>query len=181
MLILYDRSLSLKTAEDCSSSTTLLSSAQLGKSKALGCWNEMLIEWNIVISLVKHRILGAETAQDFGWNHQIIDPWLGPKESSKSWNWVLQFCKYLSEYSTPKVDEVLVIGVKQHFNNIWWHLLDPIFGSWIFEIDPFMLLEILKLRMRNLEIEDEILGFYQLILENIFQDIWCDISQKHSF
>ena len=26
----------LKTAEDCSSSTTLLSSAQLGKSKALG-------------------------------------------------------------------------------------------------------------------------------------------------
>ena len=56
----------LKTAEDCSSSTTLLSSAQLGKSKALGCWNEMLIEWNIVISLVKHRILGAETAQDFG-------------------------------------------------------------------------------------------------------------------
>ena len=56
----------LKTAEDCYSSTTLLSSAQLGKSKALGCWNEMLIEWNIVISLVKHRILGAETAQDFG-------------------------------------------------------------------------------------------------------------------
>ena len=50
----------LKTAEDWKSS------AQLGKSKALGCWNEMLIEWNIVISLVKHRILGAETAQDFG-------------------------------------------------------------------------------------------------------------------
>ena len=48
----------LKTAEDCSSSTTLLSSAQLGKSKALGCWNEMLIEWNIVISLV-NSILGT--------------------------------------------------------------------------------------------------------------------------
>ena len=25
----------------------------------------------------------------------------------------------MCEYSTPKVDEVLVIGVKQHFNNIW--------------------------------------------------------------
>jgi len=40
----------LKTAEDCSSSTTLLSSAQLGKSKALG-----------LQAIFLHQLLDAET------------------------------------------------------------------------------------------------------------------------